>query len=46
MSLMVGLAYSDLLAMLPVQWDGFPLTRNALQVIRVREALPAPAIVG
>lgn len=45
MSLMVGLAYSDLLAMLPTQWDGFPLTRDALEVIRVREALPAPAIV-
>lgn len=45
MSLMVGLAYSDLLAMLPVQWGDFPLTRDALQIIRVREALPAPAIV-
>jgi len=45
MSVMVALAYSDLLAMLPVQWAEFPLTRDALQVVRVREALPAPAIV-
>jgi DNA-binding transcriptional LysR family regulator len=45
MSIMVSLAHSDLLAMLPVQWEEFPLTRDALQVIRVREPLPAPAIV-
>ena len=45
MSLMVGLAYSDLLAMLPRQWEGFPLTRDALEVIRIRELLPAPDIV-
>jgi hypothetical protein len=42
---MVSLAHSNLLAMLPVQWEEFPLTRDALQVIRVREPLPAPAIV-
>jgi DNA-binding transcriptional LysR family regulator len=45
MSIMVSLAHSDLLAMLPVQWEEFPMTRDALQVIRVREPLPAPAIV-
>ena len=31
--------------MLPVQWDEFSLTKNALDVIRVREQLPAPSIV-
>jgi hypothetical protein len=31
--------------MLPVQWEEFPMTRDALQVIQVREPLPAPAIV-
>lgn len=45
MSIMVSLAHSDLLAMLPVQWEEFPMTRDALQVIRVRESLPAPDIV-
>lgn len=45
MSIMVSLAHSDLLAMLPVQWGDFPLTRDALQTIKVRETLPAPSIV-
>jgi LysR family transcriptional regulator of abg operon len=45
MSMMVALAHSELLAMLPVQWATFPLTRDALNVIRVREVLPAPSIV-
>lgn len=45
MSVMVALACSDLLAMLPVQWEEFPLTRDTLQVIRIREVLPAPSIV-
>jgi DNA-binding transcriptional LysR family regulator len=45
MSIIVALAHSDLLAMLPVQWAEFPLTRDALQVIAVREVLPAPKIV-
>lgn len=45
MSIMVSLAHSDLLAMLPVQWGDFPLTRDALQTIKVRELLPAPSIV-
>jgi LysR family transcriptional regulator of abg operon len=45
LSLMVGLAYSDLVAMLPRQWESFPLTRGVLDVIRIRELLPAPDIV-
>jgi DNA-binding transcriptional LysR family regulator len=45
MSIMVSLAHSDLLAMLPIQWDEFPMTRDVLQVIAIRESLPAPAIV-
>jgi DNA-binding transcriptional LysR family regulator len=45
MSIMVALAHTDLLAMLPVQWSDFPMTRDTLQMIRVREPLPAPAIV-
>jgi LysR family transcriptional regulator of abg operon len=44
-SIMVALAHTDLLAMLPVQWSDFPMTRDTLQVIKVREPLPAPAIV-
>ena len=45
MTIMVALAHSDLLAMLPIQWSEFPITRDTLQVVRVRERLPAPAIV-
>lgn len=45
MSMMVALAHSDLLAMLPVQWDEFPMTRDTLQTIRIREVLSAPNIV-
>jgi DNA-binding transcriptional LysR family regulator len=45
MSVMVALAYSDLLAILPVQWNEFPLTRGHLQVIPVQESLPAPDVV-
>jgi LysR family transcriptional regulator of abg operon len=45
MSVMVALASTDLLAMLPEQWNDFALTQGALQVIRVRERLPAPDIV-
>jgi len=45
MSMMVALAHSDLLAMLPVQWEQFPMTRDTLQTIRIREVLPAPSIV-
>jgi DNA-binding transcriptional LysR family regulator len=44
LTLIVSLLYSDLLTMLPVQWTHFPLTRDALQVIKVREVLAAPPI--
>lgn len=44
MSIMVALQ-SDLLAMLPVQWRSFPMTRDTLSTVPVREHLPAPAIV-
>jgi LysR family transcriptional regulator of abg operon len=39
-----ALAYSDFLAMLPVQWAEFEVTRNAIDIIRLPEALPAPPI--
>ncbi len=45
MSMMVALAHSDLLAMLPIQWAQFPMTRDTLQTIPIAETLPAPAIV-
>jgi LysR family transcriptional regulator, regulator of abg operon len=45
MSIMVTLGHSDLLAMLPVQWSEFSMTRDTLQVIKIREILPAPPIV-
>ena len=45
MSVMVPLAHTDLLAMLPLQWAEFPMTRDTLQAIRIREVLPAPSIV-
>jgi DNA-binding transcriptional LysR family regulator len=45
MSVMVALASTDLLAMLPQQWQEFPLTKGTLQVIRVQERLAAPDIV-
>jgi len=44
LSIMVGLAHSDLLALLPVQWGQFPLTKDALQVIPLQQRLPAPDI--
>ena len=45
LSMMVALAHSDLLALLPIQWGEFPLTRDVLTVIPVKEKLPAPPIV-
>ena len=45
LTLMVSLTCSDLLAMVPVQWTQFGPTSRLLQVIPVREALPAPAVV-
>lgn len=45
LSMMVTLAETDLLAMLPVQWGDFTLFAGALQRIPVQEVLPAPDIV-
>lgn len=45
LSVHVALAQTDLLAMLPKQWTSFAMTRDVLDVIPVREVLPAPAIV-
>lgn len=45
LSVQVALAQTDLLAMLPKQWTSFAMTRDVLDVIPVREVLPAPAIV-
>lgn len=44
-SMMVALSNSDLITMLPVQWEVFPFVRNTLRVIKIREVLPAPSIV-
>lgn len=45
MSIMVALGHTDLLAMLPTQWGEFPMTRDTLQVVPIREVLAAPPIV-
>ncbi|MEK8026550.1 LysR substrate-binding domain-containing protein [Pseudaquabacterium rugosum] len=45
LSLMVALARTDLLAMLPQQWAGFELTAGALVTIPLDDDLPAPDIV-
>ena len=45
LTLMVALAYSDLLAMVPTQLTNFELTAGALTPIAIKEILPAPAIV-
>ncbi|MBN9408724.1 MAG: LysR family transcriptional regulator [Burkholderiales bacterium] len=45
LTMMVALANSDLLALLPAQWGEFNLVQGALQVIPIRERLPAPPIV-
>ena len=45
MSLIAALVSTDLLAMVPAQWEGFAATQAALRPIRVRERLPAPDIV-
>jgi DNA-binding transcriptional LysR family regulator len=44
LTLIVAVVYSDLLAMLPVQWTHFSPTQDALQQIAVAEVLPAPPI--
>jgi LysR family transcriptional regulator, regulator of abg operon len=43
--LMVALANSDLLTMVPVQWTEFVAVSKSLAPIPVREVFPAPSIV-
>lgn len=45
LTLITCLAHSDLLAMVPVQWSEFALTRDVLKTIDIAEELAAPAIV-
>jgi DNA-binding transcriptional LysR family regulator len=45
LSLMTALTSTDLLAMVPVQWQDYAATRGTLHPIRVRERLPAPDVV-
>ena len=45
MSVMVALAQTDLLAMLPVQWISNPMTRDLLHAFKLEEEIPAPSIV-
>ncbi|MDM0028362.1 LysR family transcriptional regulator [Variovorax saccharolyticus] len=45
LSMMVGLMHTDLLGMVPVQWGEFPITRDSLSIVNIRERLPAPSIV-
>jgi LysR family transcriptional regulator of abg operon len=45
LSVQVTLVQTDMLAMLPRQWMDFAMTRDLLDVVPVRERLPAPAIV-
>lgn len=44
LTFLIAMVYSDLLMMLPVQWLEFPLWRDAIEAIPVREVLPAPPI--
>ena len=45
LTLMIALAHSDLLAMVPMQWKEFTPAAGLMTTIRVRERLPAPNIV-
>lgn len=45
LSMMVALASSDLLALLPIQWAEFPMTKDVLMSIALDEPLKAPSIV-
>lgn len=45
LTLLTCLSHSDLLAMVPVQWSKFALTRNVLSTIKVAEELTAPPMV-
>ena len=44
LTLIVSLLHSDLLAMVPVQWTDFSLTKDAMQTIEVTETLEAAPI--
>jgi len=44
LTFLTALTYSDLLMMVPIQWIQSPLLRDAVQEIKVVEALPAPSI--
>ena len=46
LTLISSLAYSDLLAMVPVQWVYFEITNRVLAPIAVKEIFPAPPIVA
>ncbi|PWT92173.1 MAG: LysR family transcriptional regulator [Proteobacteria bacterium] len=43
-TLLISLANSDLLAMVPVQWTNFPAVRGMLAPINVKETFRAPSI--
>ena len=45
LTLLTCLVNSDLLAMVPAQWERFGMTRKALTTIRVEEELSAPPLV-
>lgn len=45
LTLLTCLANSDLLAMVPAQWERFEMTRKALTTIKVEEELTAPPLV-
>ena len=45
LTLIVTLAYTDLLAMVPVQWMDFAPSAGALQVSQVRMVLPAEIVL-
>jgi LysR family transcriptional regulator, regulator of abg operon len=45
LTLMIALACSDLLAMVPMQWTDFSETSDTLAPIPVKETIPAPPIV-
>jgi DNA-binding transcriptional LysR family regulator len=45
LTLMIALACSDLLAMVPIQWIDFSETSDTLAPIPLKETLPAPPIV-
>jgi DNA-binding transcriptional LysR family regulator len=45
LTLIISLAYTDLLAMVPSQWTAFDITAQTLAPIKVREKLSAPPLV-